>query len=78
MTKTILEEYSQAYSEQLICNSELIIANSELVQKMHILEKKLEIATKALEKIERIKNNFPILLAHSYSREALKEMEGVK
>lgn len=46
------------------------------------LEKKLEIATKALKKIERIKvgkeNNFSILIAHSYSREALKEMEGVK
>lgn len=33
MTKTILEEYAQAYSEQLIRNSELIIAGSELVQK---------------------------------------------
>lgn len=46
------------------------------------LKKKLEIATKALKEIERIKvgkeNNFSILIAHSYSKEALKEMEGVK
>lgn len=54
----------------------------QLISKTEQLEKKLETATKALKKIERIKvgkeNNFSILIAHSYSSEALKEMEGVK
>ena len=65
MTKTILEEYAQAYSEQLMCNFELI---SQIMQ----LQKKLEIATRALKKYES---------ATGWGREAflaLKEMEGVK
>ena len=47
-------------------------------------DKQLDIVTKALNKIERIKvgkeNNFSILIAHNYSKEALKEIKkwGVK
>lgn len=54
----------------------------EEIKKNNTLEKRLEIATKALKKIERIKvgkeNNFSIIIAYSYSSEALKEMKGVK
>ena len=76
MTKTILEEYVQAYSEQLMCNSEL---TSQIMQ----LRKKLEIATRALKKYKedyfiteyggRSINPYPDI-----ARKALKEMEGVK
>lgn len=85
MTKTILEEYAKAHSEQLMCNSELI---SQIMQ----LRKKLEIATKALketeEKLLHVElsgldgNNrqkmYDLMFDDGVIDKALKEMEGIK
>lgn len=67
-----VKEMSQKIERLEFDNEALETSRNELVQKMHILEKKLEIATKALKKLTRNCNKWEI------TREALKEMEGVK
>ena len=68
MTKTILEEYLRAYSEQLVSNSELAI-------KCEQLQKRLKIATKALKDIINDGDDY---WDKDKAQEALTKMEGVE